>query len=1284
MKAQSIVDSARSLPGSERKAFVEAACAGKPRLRTQVFQLLTAIQDESTREANQTLVPAPHFPDKAAERAFQGTKRFAVKRLLGSGAFGSVYEIWDRELKVSVAAKVLHKHQASTLLRFKQEFRQAVEFHHENLVRLYELFSESEHWFFTMELLEGSHFLEHIRPEGAACLVDRLRPALVQLVRGVRALHESNRLHRDLKPRNVLIEVNSRVVLLDFGLLIDMDRACDPSMTFAGTPVYMSPEQANRLPLTQASDWYAVGVMLHEALTGRLPPSIPPAKGTPHPSSLAGAPPDLADLCQRMLQHDPAARPSGEEIEDILKVRSSLSSLPIRVSSGSTFVSVKESFVGREKQLSALEAAFDEVQEEGLRVVLVGGLSGIGKSATIQEFIRRQKARRRDLVFLAGRCHEFESVPYKGLDELVDQLSRYLRQLPDAHVEALLPREACLLPELFPVMSSVAAIARAPVRIETIPDEQERRQRTFAALAELLGRLSDRRSVIIWVDDLQWSDRDSCTFFADLSTSTRCPPLLLVLSYRSEDAETNSTLLYFHQFLQNQQAPVKWRMIALSELEAHESQAFVDEIWKALPPLVSEVRDSILKEGGGHPLFLQELTHRAKTRADFVLGEDTSDLRLGTILKQRVADLPYCAREALNFICIASQPLSPAVLVKAAPESLGGARGDVLNLLLYEKLARVSGSGDRLLEPYHDQIRSAVTDILSGDTRRDLHARLAAAYATESPIEHQVLVTHHKAAGNLAATYESALKAAALAEQQLAFDRASRFYQIALETAPAPDRQADLYLKLGGTLGKAGRGHDAACAYLESATRNPERSFELKALAAHQLMRSGHIDAALALVDELAAKCHIAPIKSRRNALIRIVLGRIRTRLLFARGIRKIRSKAPSLEERRRLDLLRIGAVELRIADPLQSDCYQVEYVEEALRNGDAIHMSGALAVEAGIKASQGDAEKALGLLKAAEDLAIASGSMNAVGTTYLARVYLDYQLGRLEEGIAHAEEAVTFLRSHCTGVTWELTTAYTLLFGFQGWTGKIKGMRESLAQLFKEGAARGDINVEVSLRLLSLNHYAYLSADEPAECLSDSRKSLDQWSNKSFHLQHLGALYTVVETYLYLGDYHAAHEELLSNWDALSRSLIMRWANLRTMSWFLRGRVLLACWLEEPTNARLSREIERCSRRLERIQFPWAHPMNQVLQAGLALGRGNRTQALKDLKTASEGFKDVGIFGYASTCRYLAGRLLADQEGQHLVDEAMSFWKSQEVRNHQAFMKMLLPGLVNVLAEAK
>ena len=1051
MEAQSIVDSVRSLPSSECEAFVEAACAGKPLLRTQVFQLLTALQDESTRAANQTLVPVPHFRDKAVERAFQGTKRFAVKRLLGSGAFGSVYEIWDRELKISVAAKVLHKHQANTLLRFKQEFRQAVEFHHENLVRLYELFSESEHWFFTMELLEGSHFLEYIRPERAACLLHRLRPALVRLVRGVRALHESNRLHRDLKPRNVLIEANSRVVLLDFGLLIDIDRACDPSMTFAGTPVYMSPEQANRLPLTQASDWYAVGVMLYEALTGRLPPSTLPTKGTP-PSDLAGVPPDLANLCQRMLEQDPAARPSGEEIEDTLKVRSSLSSRPVRVSSGPTFVSLKESFVGRHEQLSALEAAFDDVQEKGLRVVLVGGPSGIGKSATIEEFIRRQKARRRDLVFLAGRCHEFESVPYKGLDELVDQLSRYLRQLPDAQVEALLPREACLLPELFPVMSSVAAIARAPIRIETIPDEQERRQRTFAALAELLGRLSDRRSVIIWVDDLQWSDRDSCTFFADLSTSTRCPPLLLILSYRSEDAETNPTLLYFHQFLQNQQAPGKWRRIALSELEAHESQAFLDEIWKGLPPLVPEVRDSILKEGGGHPLFLQELTHRAKTRADLVLGEDTSDLRLSTILQRRVADLPYCAREALSLICIASQPLSPTVLLKAAPDFLEGGRGDVLNLLLYEKLARVSGSGDRLLEPYHDQIRSAVTGILPDDNRRDLHARLAAAYATESPIEHQVLVTHHKAAGNLAATYESSLKAAASAEQQLAFDRASRFYQIALETAPAPDSQADLYLKLGGTLGKAGRGQDAACAYLESATRDPQRSFELKALAAHQLMRSGHIDGALALIDELAAKCHIAPIKSRTNALIRIALGRIRTRLLFARGTRKLLPKVPSVEERRRLDLLRIGAVELRIADPLQSDCYQVEYVEEALRNGDAIHMSGALAVEAGIKASQGDAQKALELLKAGEDLAIASGSMNAVGTTRLARVYVDYQFGRLEEGIAHAKEAVTFLRSHCTGVTWELTTAYTLLFGFQGWTGKIKGMRESLAQLLKRG----------------------------------------------------------------------------------------------------------------------------------------------------------------------------------------------------------------------------------------
>jgi serine/threonine protein kinase len=249
---------------------------------------------------------------------------------------------------VAVALKLLRRFDGDAIYRFKREFRALADVVHPNLVQLYELVSTGEQWFFTMELVEGVDFLRFVRGEGraesslgsdeptaptamtraararvpsplGAANVERLRHALPGLAEGVRALHRAGHLHRDLKPSNVRVRPDGRVTVLDFGVITELAGRAIGADDIVGTPAYMAPEQslAGTEP-SEAQDWYSVGVVLFEALTGCRPFSGPAeavlaakrSEDALRPSSLcAGIPGDLDELCRDLLARDPAAHP---------------------------------------------------------------------------------------------------------------------------------------------------------------------------------------------------------------------------------------------------------------------------------------------------------------------------------------------------------------------------------------------------------------------------------------------------------------------------------------------------------------------------------------------------------------------------------------------------------------------------------------------------------------------------------------------------------------------------------------------------------------------------------------------------------------------------------------------------------------------------------------------------------------------------------------------------------------------------------------------------------------
>lgn len=455
---------------------------------------------------------------------------YTIEGELGTGGMGTVYRVHDCERGETIALKTLHRADASAIYRFKNEFRALADVAHRNLVQLYELVAHDDVWYFTMELVDGLSFIEHVRPSfdlaveddatevdpvdatastptgppvapparGGALDETRLRLVLHQLLQGVAALHRAGKIHRDLKPSNVLVTDSGRVVILDFGIAAEITPTVGAETiedSISGTVGYMAPEQCAGQMCGPESDWYAVGVLLFEALTGRLPFTgdaldvlrLKRETDPPRPDEfVADLPSDLVELCVSLLARDPADRPSDRVLLTDLRV-----SEPAVLIDQHTRRVEGTPLVGRNAHLAALEEAFADVTRGNTVSVCVLGPSGIGKTTLVRHFtdslVRDERA-----VVLAGRCYARESVPFKAFDGVIDMLSRLLRGMPDSFLEPRLPKDTAALARVFPVLRRVEAVERRAAGALDISDHWELRRRAFAAFRETMADISSR------------------------------------------------------------------------------------------------------------------------------------------------------------------------------------------------------------------------------------------------------------------------------------------------------------------------------------------------------------------------------------------------------------------------------------------------------------------------------------------------------------------------------------------------------------------------------------------------------------------------------------------------------------------------------------------------------------------------------------------------------------------------------------------------------------------------
>jgi serine/threonine protein kinase/tetratricopeptide (TPR) repeat protein len=731
------------LDPDQRAAFLDEACANDPELRAEVESLL-AHDNPSTLEFERIVVLAPPRHDGSASPEAVSTKTiglpetlpsipgYRILRLLGQGGMGTVLLAEDTTLGRRVAIKMIGEElaaRADVVQRFLREARVMATVEHPNIVRVYAFEEIEGRYYLIMECVEGESLADRIRSRGKLDVQESLR-ILAETVDALETAWERGIVHRDVKPGNVLLDSRGHIRVADFGLAKGVAQPDDPTITQTGqgigTPQYISPEQARgKSDLDFRADVYSLGIVLYEMLVG-----LPPFRGsvvsvldqhlhTPLPSLRSDRPEigrEVEQLCEWMTRKQTEDRPqSYAELRHAIKalaeeapsVVTSPGSLP------SFLIGEAEpapAFVGRERELERLSTSLDRAMGGEGQVLFVTGEAGSGKTALIDEFMRRAQKSHPDLVVTRGNCDAQTGVgdPYLPFREVLSLLTgdvearrrsgaithdhaRRLWSLVPLATQAVLEEGPDLLGTF---VSGSALVARARsftpspagwrVRLEEAVARQSAAPRDaglqqtylFEQYGRALRRLARHHPLFVALEDLHWADGGSCSLLFHLGRSIAGSRILVVGSYRPAEVELD------RQGERHPMGPVigeLQRQFGDFEIKVGEEQTreFVDALVdQEANRLGTEFREALYRQTRGHPLFTVELLGSMRDRGMVVRDRDErwvegSALDWGTLparvegaISERIDRLRGDLQELLSLASVQGEEFTAEVLAE--------------------------------------------------------------------------------------------------------------------------------------------------------------------------------------------------------------------------------------------------------------------------------------------------------------------------------------------------------------------------------------------------------------------------------------------------------------------------------------------------------------------------------------------------------------------------------------------------------------------------------------------
>jgi adenylate cyclase len=644
----------------KRASFLDSACEGDAALRAEVESLIGSHEEPDGFLDTSTLeLEATSNGEGSREPVIgQAIGSYNIMDRLGSGGMGAVYLAQDHRLGRKIALKFLPAHvtrDGHSLYRFQQEARAASALNHPNIVTIHEIGECELGHFIVMELIEGRMLRAMVRQRPS---LESVMEMGAQIARALGVAHAAGIIHRDIKPENIMVREDGYVKVLDFGVALltsgpfsGNDEPPDGATgrilaatapgVILGTLRYMSPEQARGDHVETATDIFSLGIVLYELSTGHHPfaadsqigtlnaiatqPALPPSRLNPEIS------PSFEALILRMLEKNPALRPTASEVSDSLLARGER---PAQAEARAQVSAGRRYSVGRERERSELRQAFDSVAAGQGSMIAVSGEAGIGKTTLVEDFVAELQANAESFIFTRGRCSErlAGSEAYLPVLEALENLLR--GELADVVARMMKVMAPTWYVQLAPFVDEDSSDSRLRADIKTA--SQERLKREISALFQELSRL---RPLVLLFDDLHWADVSTIDLLAYLAGKFETMRVLVLTTYRSSDL-----LISRHPFLQvkrDLQARGLCHQIMLLFLSREEVERYLalefpsNNFPREFPALIYSKTE-------GSPLFMVDLARYLRDRK--VISEEEGRWTLARSVPSFEQELPESVR----------------------------------------------------------------------------------------------------------------------------------------------------------------------------------------------------------------------------------------------------------------------------------------------------------------------------------------------------------------------------------------------------------------------------------------------------------------------------------------------------------------------------------------------------------------------------------------------------------------------------------------------------------------